>query len=219
MLSRRVSQTTDLMISIWYLALMKYERVCPVCETEFEANRIDNIYCSSTCQSKRNNRSQRGLPISDRERWGILFKRTCPVCEVDFETTDTTKRYCTKKHTRLAAARRRQKNPVSNTEFYKARKEKREGASYKTQNGYISKFVNGKYVYEHRHVMSKHLGRELVASETVHHKNGVRDDNRIENLELWPTNHPPGQRLDDRIQALIEELSLYGEVSFQQKAF
>jgi hypothetical protein len=99
-----------------------------------------------------------------------------------------------------------------------ARFEDGEYKKHVKNNGYVwitvptlSRSGGPRSVMEHRYVMSKHLGRELFAEETVHHINGIRSDNQIENLELFSSRHGPGQRVVDKVDFAIEMLTLYPE--------
>jgi hypothetical protein len=74
---------------------------------------------------------------------------------------------------------------------------------------------NGR-IFEHVAVMSERLGRPLEAHENVHHKNGQRDDNSIENLELWSRSQPYGQRVEDKTAWAIEWLKQYSPESLKE---
>jgi hypothetical protein len=65
------------------------------------------------------------------------------------------------------------------------------------------------YAMEHRCVMGQLLGRPLTDEESVHHRNGDRQDNRPENLELWFSGHRSGQRVSDRVSDAVAVLEMY----------
>jgi hypothetical protein len=185
---------------------MSLEKSCAVCDKLFISDKWhpNRIYCTTNCCKKGHHRLKRGLSIK-------LKFLNCAVCDKLFEqkranNTD----YCSYGCKRLGVHRRYQglavKGPRKIIRY----------SGHTNKDGYrllAKKHPNsskhGK-ILEHVLVMSNHLERPLVKGETVHHINGIRNDNRIENLELWSHSHPFGQRVEDKIKWCREFLDIYG---------
>lgn len=111
------------------------------------------------------------------DTWGRrnrkLADRCCPECGKMFRPVRKSSRYCSKRCQWINNGGRNRKDGPS---------------WWIGQNGYIvgRMWINGRRVHvkQHRLVMEQHLGRPLVPAEDVHHLNGIKHDNRIENLQL-----------------------------------
>jgi hypothetical protein len=91
---------------------------------------------------------------------------------------------------------------------------RKKGTGHITKAGYVMVTTpDGRRDLEHRVVMAQFLGRALRSRplEQVHHRNGIKSDNRIENLELWAGVQPHGQRIQDLVQWAREILGRYGD--------
>jgi hypothetical protein len=134
---------------------------------------------------------------------------TCKLCDREVHA----KGFCRNCYEKT---RRRERGIVKKPITHDRRKN---GTGTLNNNGYVllsikdhpNRMPSGR-ILEHVYVMSEFLGRPLKKHERVHHKNGVRDDNRINNLELWTVSHPSGKRVSDAIAWAKEFLKEYESV-------
>ncbi len=188
---------------------------CNTCNLIFEkknfsVRRSKNHFCSKECKYKKSDSCPLCLKNIDRNK----EKRSKIFCNICYERNyykENPERIELRKKKVRENLRRKRNLPLDTP-----RMRGENGSGSINGNGY--KIIYNKNhpnskndrIAEHTLIMSNHIGRPLFKGENVHHINGDKLDNRIENLELWNKCQPCGQRIEDKIKFYIEFLNQYG---------
>lgn len=205
----------------------KSARICPTCQKEH----ISDTFNCPSCHRKIREDKRKGRPCSCCLKTDVLIynqaSMLCVMCwrrkKIEEDPSYKQKRIdWQRKHDRKKSGR-----PLDSPLILRPKGSGTLEKGYLILPGYInelgyrvlsnknhpnaSKTSKNRYkVFEHTVVMSAYLGRPLAKHESVHHKNGIRNDNRLENLELWSKKQPAGQRVEDKLQWCKEFLEEYG---------
>lgn len=168
----------------WYKFTKKQRTVaCLVCGNQFERKYKTKKTCSVVC----------GHLLARKDR-----SVKCAFCDKMFTRPHGKSRtYCS----RTCAMRAR----VAGGQF-----RHEDGSIRAHTSGYLLEKRAGEWYMQHRLIMAEYLGRPLEPFEHVHHKNGHRDDNEPDNLELWggrgkSKKDPSGQRMKDLMNAFLSQ--------------
>lgn len=155
-----------------------YTNRCEECGCQFETRIARQRFCSRPCQR------QARLQHTERR---------CAECGSTFKNLSSRVQFCS---TDCARARGRRYR-AANSPNWRGGRTRTTGYVRRRAPGHPRTTPKNPYVLEHILVIEGQLGRYLEPHERVHHKNGRRDDNRPENLELWKIKDPPGVRASD----------------------
>lgn len=194
--------------------------ICQHCNSEHSRPKWSK-YCSTLCKQrafyiKKNGKREvySHCLICGKEREKKVHdRRYCKKCgESEYRKTFTDEYRESLKNKSLKYYRKKNGLPLDFPRMRNANGEgHRDNGGYRiiVKHGHANSQKCGR-IFEHVYLMSEYLKRPLLKGETVHHKNGIRNDNRPENLELWTRQQPVGSRVEDKIQWCKEFLAQYG---------
>jgi hypothetical protein len=190
------------------------DKKCLFCENLFKPRRLETLFCSRKCWSK----------YAQNKK-----EHKCRNCNIAFISKHKHSKFCSKE----CSGQNKQKSKTTNCEncnnplpqgnnpvkrfCSQACRSEPVGTKSIGKEGYVKIKINNnqpksqQWTQEHRYIMEQHLQRTLTKEERVHHKNEIRNDNKLENLELWVLHKnskkdPAGSRVRDLLEEAINRI-------------